>query len=76
MPATRDIAISRSRRTAGNTGAGGPVKLKSYTVAGLPSAASAGAGAIVYVSNAATAACVAWSDGTNWKRADTGATVT
>jgi hypothetical protein len=49
--------------------------LKSYTVAGLPTAASVGAGVIVYVSNSATNPVIAYSDGTIWRRSDTGAVV-
>lgn len=45
----------------------GPVKVKSYTVAGLP-AASVGAGAVAFVSNEAGGAVLAFSDGTNWRR--------
>ncbi len=40
----------------------GTVRVKSYTVAGLP-AASAGAGQIAYVSNEAGGAVLAFSDG-------------
>jgi len=47
-----------------------------FTVANAPSAAGFTAGTIVYVSNgAAGAAILAFSDGTNWKRSDTGATI-
>ena len=46
-----------------------------YTVAGAPSAASI-AGTLIYVSNgAAGSPILAFSDGTNWKRSDTGATI-
>jgi hypothetical protein len=45
----------------------GPVRVKSYTVAGVP-AASAGAGQIIYVSNEIGGAVLAFSDGTNWRR--------
>ena len=54
----------------------GAIKLPPYTVAAAPSAATAGAGTLIYVSNgAAGAAILAFSDGTNWKRSDTGATI-
>ncbi len=54
----------------------GDIALPTYTVATAPSAATAGAGTIVYVSNGAGGtAILAFSDGTNWKRSDTGATV-
>ena len=52
------------------------LKFLAYTVANAPSASDAGAGTIVYVSNgAAGSAILAFSDGTNWKRSDTGATI-
>ena len=54
----------------------GDIKVPTYTVATAPSASSAGAGTIVYVSDgAAGSAIIAFSDGTNWKRSDTGATI-
>ena len=54
----------------------GTIKVPTYTVASAPSAATAGAGSLVYVSNgAAGAAILAYSDGTNWKRSDTRATI-
>lgn len=45
-----------------------PMRLASYTVAGVPSAATAGAGAQIYVTNEAGGAVPAFSDGTNWRR--------
>jgi hypothetical protein len=54
----------------------GDIKVPTYTVANAPSAATAGAGTLVYVSNgAAGAAILAFSNGTDWKRSDTGATI-
>lgn len=47
-----------------------PVKVPSYTVAGLPSAATAGAGAMAYASNAAGGGIIVFSDATNWRRVD------
>jgi hypothetical protein len=44
------------------------VKPGSFTVATVPSAATAGAGAIIYVSNETGGAVIAFSDGANWKR--------
>ena len=44
-----------------------PVRLPSYTVATVPSAAAAGAGAQIYVSNASGGPTLACSDGTNWR---------
>jgi hypothetical protein len=46
---------------------GVPLQVPSYTVASLPSASNAGAGAIVYVTNAAGGPTLAGSDGTNWR---------
>ena len=54
----------------------GAIKVPTYTVATAPSAATAGAGTLIYVSNgAAGSAILAFSDGTNWKRSDTGGTI-
>lgn len=46
----------------------GYVRLPSYTVGTVPSAATAGAGAEIYVSNETGGAVTAFSDGTNWRR--------
>jgi len=54
----------------------GAITVPTYTVAGAPSAATAGAGSLIYVSNgAAGSPILAFSDGTDWKRSDTGATI-
>jgi len=45
----------------------GPVRVKGYTVVELPSAA-AGAGQIIFVSNEAGGAVLAFSDGVQWRR--------
>ncbi len=52
----------------------GAVRVGSYTVSALPSAA-AGAGQLIYVSNAAGGAVLAFSDGANWRRSDDRAVV-
>jgi hypothetical protein len=53
----------------------GATQVPTYTVANAVSAAGI-AGTVVYVSNgAAGSAILAFSDGTNWKRSDTGATI-
>ena len=53
----------------------GLVQVPTYTVATAPSAASI-AGSLIYVSDgAAGSAILAFSDGTDWKRSDTGATI-
>lgn len=57
-------------------GFSGAIKVPTYTVASAPSASAAGAGTVIYVSNgAAGAAILAFSDGTDWKRSDTGGTI-
>lgn len=54
----------------------GAIQVPTYDVAGAPSASDAGAGTLIYVSDgAAGSAILAFSDGTNWKRSDTGATI-
>lgn len=54
----------------------GMTTVPTYTVASAPSAATAGAGSLIYVSNgAAGSPILAFSDGTDWKRSDTGATI-
>ena len=54
----------------------GDIQVPTYTVATAPSASSAGAGTLIYVSDgAAGSAILAFSDGTNWKRSDTGGTI-
>ena len=45
----------------------GPVRVKSYSVSGVPSASTA-EGQIIYVSNETGGAVLAFSDGTNWRR--------
>lgn len=54
----------------------GPVRVGTSTVAALPSATTLGAGTILYVSNAAGGAELAYSDGTNWRRASDRTVVT
>jgi hypothetical protein len=46
----------------------GPIRCKSYTVATVPSASSAGAGSLIYVTDETGGATHAASDGTNWRR--------
>ena len=46
----------------------GCIRLKSFTVAGLPTASSQGAGALAYVSDETGGASLAFSDGTAWRR--------
>ena len=52
----------------------GDIKVPTYTVANAPSALRCWSRYVVYVSNgAAGAAILAFSNGTDWKRSDTGA---
>ena len=51
----------------------GDIRVPTYTVLTAPSASAAGAGTLIYVSNGSP--ILAFSDGTNWKRSDTGATI-
>lgn len=53
----------------------GPVRTGQSTLAALPQAATAGAGALVYVTDAAGGAIHAFSDGSAWRRVDTRAVV-
>ncbi|MCB1384856.1 MAG: DUF2793 domain-containing protein [Nitratireductor sp.] len=46
----------------------GAVRVKSYTVAGLPSASGEGAGAMIFVSDETGGAVLSFSDGTDWRR--------
>lgn len=74
MAATRSVGISRTRRPANGGAVKTPILLPVYTVATLPDAATY-VNCIIYVSDAATNAISCVSNGTNWKRQDTGATV-
>lgn len=56
----------------GVTTFGSRANFKSYTVGTLPAATLAGG--LVYVSNAAVAPCLAFTNGTDWKRCDNAAT--
>jgi hypothetical protein len=51
-----------------------PLQLKSYTVLGVPAAASS-LGQLVFVSNESGGAVPAYSDGTNWRRFSDGAII-
>lgn len=60
--------FNRTHNVGGTLAVDGWVKPKSYTVATVPSAATAGAGATIYVSNDAAGPVLAFSDGTSWLR--------
>lgn len=76
-----DVYYSEKMRVLGNGNVGigtatpactldvaGPIRCGSYTVATVPSASIAGAGAQIYVSNESGGAVLAFSDGTSWRR--------
>jgi len=48
--------------------AGGPIRPARYNVANLPSASASGSGALIFVTNEAGGATVAFSDGSAWRR--------
>ena len=53
----------------------GVPKVPSFAVADLPSASTAGAGALAWVTDEVGGACLAVSNGTNWTRIDDNSTV-
>ena len=61
-------AFARSIETAFRSTMPAPFRLKSYTVATLPDAAVAGAGAIIHVADESGGAVPAYSDGSAWRR--------
>lgn len=63
--ASGDLTLTAN---AGEVVMGSPMTLKSYTLATLPSASTAGAGATVYVTDAAGGAVPVYSDGASWVR--------
>jgi len=62
-----DVGIGVSSPTA-KLDVDGAVKVKSYLKTALPSASASGAGAMIYVSNEAGGAVIAFSDGSSWRR--------
>jgi hypothetical protein len=62
-----DIGVGITTPTA-KLDVDGAVKVKSFTVAGVPSASGHGAGAMIYVSNESGGGVLAFSDGANWRR--------
>lgn len=62
------LSVAGASTLTGAVTLGNVLKLKAYTVATQPSASTAGAGALIYVSDGnAGNKCLAMSDGTNWK---------
>lgn len=60
--------IEGARLTSAGMILSGWVRPASFTVAGAPSAAASGAGAMIFVSNESGGAVPAYSDGANWRR--------
>lgn len=64
---TGDVGIGTSTPTA-KFQVAGPLRLGNYVKAALPSAAATGTGTMIYVSDEAGGAVLAFSDGANWRR--------
>jgi hypothetical protein len=63
-----NLVVAGGVKNSGDTPITMYPKLKTYTVATAPSASTAGAGAIIYVSDGVAGnPTIAVSDGTNWK---------
>jgi len=54
---------------------GAPITLRNYTIATLPNAAVAGAGAMVFVADEAAGPVPAFSDGANWRNVTNGTVI-
>lgn len=67
-PDGRDVTAMRNLYAIGHFRTNQWARVGSYTVAALPSAATAGPGAIVHVTDESGGAVLAFSDGTNWRR--------
>lgn len=63
-----DVTTLRNLYALGHFRTNHWARVGGYTVAALPSAATAGAGAIIHVSDEAGGAVLAFSDGTSWRR--------
>lgn len=67
LTAAGDVGIGVAAPTA-RLDVDGAIKVKSYVKTALPSASASGAGSMIYVSNEAGGAVIAFSDGSNWRR--------
>ena len=72
--AVGDVGVGTSAPTA-KLHVAGPVRIGAAVAAALPSASATGAGAMIYVPDAAGGPCVAFSDGAAWRRTDDGGLV-
>ncbi len=64
---TVDAATGKTHAPAG-VSAGAAIGLCTYSVAGVPDATAAGAGALIFVSNETGGSVPAFSDGVSWRR--------
>ena len=55
--------------------ANSPLRLANYTLSNLPLAATSGAGAVIFISNAPEGPILAYSDGSHWRSSITGQNV-
>lgn len=62
-----DVGVGTSAPTT-KLDVNGPVRVKPYPVASPPSASTSGAGAIIFVSDEAGGALLAFSEGASWRR--------
>lgn len=65
---TTDVTTLRNLYALGHFRTNHWARVGGYTVAALPSAATAGAGAIIHISDETGGAVLAFSDGANWRR--------
>ena len=70
-PLSIDRASGQVQLNGGVAQSSANLAAASFVVAELPDAAARGAGAMIYVSDAAGGAILAFSDGTDWRRSDT-----
>ncbi len=67
ITATGDVGIGASAPST-KLHVNGAIRCGQFTVGALPGASSTGAGAIIFVSDESGGACLAFSDGANWRR--------
>ena len=67
LTSSQNVGIGKSNPSA-KLDVDGTVRIGSYTISTLPSASIHGAGSLIYISDEAGGATIAFSDGTNWRR--------